>query len=155
MGFKHGIHRASYTCRVCHFELNFAMTVHGTKIIEEKNRAGESCSACHNGRTAFGHRDENCLCTHSGNIGQTDHLFIEVKDFPKALSGDQINWVKALRQGLIRPKQSIVDEKYESIPFDKHLRLDPEWRWVKTRATLPHDKHTEWLDSGPCHPVLP
>jgi c(7)-type cytochrome triheme protein len=88
VGFKHGIHRASYTCRACHFELNFAMTLHGTKIKEEKNRAGEYCGACHNGSTAFGHRDENCRCSRSGNIGQTDHVFIEVKDFPKALSGD-------------------------------------------------------------------
>ena len=154
VAFTHWTHRRSYTCRVCHFELNFAMKVNGTDITEEKNRAGEYCGACHNGKIAFGHTDENCRRCHSGDIGQTDYLFDELKDFPKSLYGDQINWVKALRKGLIEPKQSLEDANFKSIPFDKKLRLAPEWRGVKTRAAFPHDKHTEWLDCADCHPDI-
>lgn len=154
VAFSHWLHRRNFTCRVCHFELNFAMKTNGTDITEEKNRKGEYCGACHNGKTAFGHTDENCLLCHTGNIGASDYRFGELKDFPKTLYGDQINWSKALKMGIIKPKQSILDEGYESIPFDKKLRLSPEWRGVKTRASFPHQKHTDWLDCADCHPDI-
>ena len=154
VAFSHWTHRRQYTCRVCHFELNFVMRVNGSDITEEKNRTGEYCGACHNGKIAFGHTDENCRRCHSGDIGQTDHLFGELRDFPPSLYGDQINWVKALRRGLIQPKQSLFDENYESIPFDRNLSLAPEWRGVQASAAFPHQKHTEWLDCADCHPDI-
>lgn len=152
--FSHWTHRRRYTCRVCHFELNFVMKVNGSDITEEKNRKGEYCGACHNGRIAFGHTDDNCKRCHSGDLGQTDRLFVELKGFPTTIYGNKINWVKAKRLGLIHPKQSIYDENYASIPFEKKLRLAPEWRGVKTRAAFPHQRHTEWLDCADCHPDI-
>lgn len=154
VAFSHWLHRRYFTCRVCHFELNFAMKTNGTDITEEKNRKGEYCGACHNERTAFGHTEENCRRCHTGTVAATDSRFPELDGFPKALYGDQINWVKALRKGMIAPQQSIVNDKFESIPFDKNLRLSPEWRGVKTRAAFPHQKHTEWLDCADCHPDI-
>lgn len=152
--FSHWIHRRYYTCRVCHFELNFAMKTNGTDITEAKIRKGEYCGACHNDRLAFGVQEGTCSLCHSGNIGATDARFGELSDLPKAAYGDQINWVKALRRKLITPKQSILNEQYETIPFQESLRLEPEWRMIKTRAVFPHQKHIEWLDCADCHPDI-
>jgi len=152
--FSHWIHRRLYTCRVCHFELNFAMKANGTDITEARIRKGEYCGACHNGVISFGVSDATCKKCHTSNIGAGDARFAELSRFPRSLYGDGINWSKTLRLGLIKPKQSIYNGKFESIPFDKVLRLEPEWGLVKTRALFPHQKHIEWLDCGDCHPDI-
>src|SRR5512147_908972 len=51
--FKHWIHRARFTCRVCHVDLGFAMEVGGSDIKEEDNQKGLYCGSCHNGKIAF------------------------------------------------------------------------------------------------------
>lgn len=154
VAFSHWIHRRYYTCRVCHFELNFAMKTNTTEITEAKNRKGDYCGACHNGKISFPINDSTCRFCHTGKINATDARFEELKELPKAKYGDQINWVRALRKGLIAPKQSLIDPDFEQIPFEKILRLEPEWKMIKTRAIFPHQKHTEWLDCADCHPDI-
>lgn len=154
VAFSHWLHRQYYTCRVCHFELNFAMKTNGTDITEAKIRKGEYCGACHNGKIAFADEEDTCTICHSGDLGAADARFAELKDFPKAAYGDRINWVKALRKKLIAPKQSLFIKDYEAIGFDKALRLEPEWSMVRTRALFPHQKHTAWLDCADCHPDI-
>ena len=58
--FSHWSHRVKYTCRVCHYELEFNMMLNTTMITEEQNKYGRYCGACHNNRIAFGHTKENC-----------------------------------------------------------------------------------------------
>ncbi len=152
--FSHWVHRRFFTCRVCHFELNFELKTNKTEITEAKIRKGEYCGACHNTKIAFGINDSTCRICHSGNLAAPDARFSELKDFPKALYGDKINWVKALKRGLIKPQQSILDENYQSIPFSEGLKLDSEWVLAKTRAVFPHQKHIEWLDCADCHPDI-
>ena len=154
VAFSHWIHRRYYTCRVCHFELNFAMKTNATDITEAKNRKGDYCGACHNGKIAFPINDDTCALCHSGKINASDARFSELKDLPKAKYGDQINWVRALKKGFITPKQSLFNPDFESIPFEKILRLEPEWQMIKTRALFPHQKHTDWLDCADCHPDI-
>jgi c(7)-type cytochrome triheme protein len=154
VAFSHWVHRRFYTCRVCHFELNFAMKTNATEITEAKNRKGDYCGACHNGKVSFAINDSTCSSCHTGRLDTTDSRFAQLKDFPKAKYGDEINWVKALKKGLITPKQSIINPDFESIPFEKVLRLEPEWKMIKTRAIFPHQKHTEWLDCADCHPDI-
>lgn len=152
--FSHWVHRRFYTCRVCHFELNFAMKTNATDITEEAIRKGLYCGACHNGKAAFGINDSTCRNCHTGRISMSDDRFSVLKDFPKARYGDGINWGKALKMGLITPKQSLVNPSYESNPFEKILRLGPESRMIETRAIFPHQKHTDWLDCAECHPGI-
>ncbi|RMG02026.1 MAG: hypothetical protein D6726_08380, partial [Nitrospirae bacterium] len=45
--FSHWQHRVKYTCRVCHFELDFYMKANSSGITEEANRNGRFCGACH------------------------------------------------------------------------------------------------------------
>ncbi len=154
VAFSHWSHRRRYTCRVCHFELGFAMKVNTTEITEAKMLKGDYCGACHNEHVAFGINDKTCPTCHSNNIGFTDAKFAEMKDLPKTAYGDQINWVQALKKKKITPRASLFDEKFEAIPFDKVLRLEPEWNMIRTRAIFPHKRHTEWLDCADCHPDI-
>ena len=154
VAFSHWVHRRRYTCRVCHGELNFAMQTNTTDMNDAKIRKGEYCGACHNGRIAFGISEQTCRICHTGNIGSSDARFKELQGFPKARYGDQINWVEALQNGLIKPKQSIFDPDFVPIPFEKDLRLDLDFRTGKTHAIFPHQKHTEWLDCADCHPDI-
>lgn len=154
VAFSHWVHRRRYTCRVCHFELSFAMKTNTSDISEAKNRKGEYCGACHNNTIAFGINEGTCRKCHTGNIGSADVRFSELSGLPRAAYGDQINWVKAMKKGLIKPKKSLLDDDFESIPFDKNLRLEPEWSGIKTNALFPHRKHTEWLDCADCHPDI-
>lgn len=154
VAFSHWVHRRYFTCRVCHFELNFAMKRNTTDISEEKIRRGEYCGACHNDTLAFGISDDTCNICHTGNIGATDARFSELNDFPQSAYGDKINWVKALRKNKITPKQSIYNDTFEALPFNKHIKLSPEWHGIKTVASFPHQKHTEWLDCADCHPDI-
>ena len=48
--FPHWVHRAKYTCRLCHVDLGFAMTAGETGITDEDNRNGLYCGACHDGQ---------------------------------------------------------------------------------------------------------
>ena len=51
--FSHWLHRSSYTCRLCHVDLGFAMEHGATMIKEQDNQNGLYCGACHNGDIAF------------------------------------------------------------------------------------------------------
>ena len=48
--FDHWVHRARYTCRLCHVDVGFAMKAGATGIRAADNIAGQYCGACHDGR---------------------------------------------------------------------------------------------------------
>ena len=49
--FEHWLHRAKYTCRVCHVDIGFAMRAGATDISAADNMRGQYCGACHNDGT--------------------------------------------------------------------------------------------------------
>ncbi len=151
--FSHWSHRMQYACRVCHFELPFEMQVNATEITEEANRKGEFCGACHNGKTAFGHTDKNCKKCHNGDRSYGKKKFKKLAKFPKSKFGNKINWVKAVKQGRINPKLSILDESYTPMPYNKLLKLEAEWSMIPD-AFFPHEAHNRWLDCSNCHPDI-
>jgi len=154
VGFSHWRHRLQYTCRVCHFELEFQMKVNATEITEEANRKGQFCGACHDGKTAFGPTEENCKKCHSGTE-KTDVAFFKkvYSRMPRTKFGNWIDWSQAVRMGRIRPKQSILEDDYESMPFDKEIKLEAIWSDAP-EAIFPHKSHTFWLDCANCHPYV-
>jgi c(7)-type cytochrome triheme protein len=154
--FSHWFHRTKYTCRVCHFELGFIMEANQTEVTEKQNREGEWCGTCHNGTIAFGHTEENCKKCHSGNMDYGRKKFDQLKErMPKSPYGNKINWAKALRKKMIWPKQSILEEDYQPIPFEKKLILKPEWAMAKNAiAVFSHKTHIQWLDCADCHPDI-
>jgi c(7)-type cytochrome triheme protein len=150
--FSHWRHRLEYTCRVCHFELDFQMKTNATEITEEMNRNGLFCGACHDGKTAFGHTEKNCKRCHTGTVKSGVRLFKKVlRRMPPSDYGNLIDWNRAVLMGRIRPKQSIFEDDYAPIPFDKEIKLEAVWS-NSPEAIFPHKAHTMWLDCANCHP---
>ncbi|MGE5894582.1 MAG: c(7)-type cytochrome triheme domain-containing protein [bacterium] len=149
--FSHWRHRLRFTCRVCHFELGFEMKANTTEITKEKLLNSEYCGACHDGKTAFGQKE--CNKCHNGDIASGVEKFAALERLPKDNYGNQIDWVQALRQGFIKPKKSLFDANYVSIPFKRFLKIESEWPLVPP-AVFPHRAHTEWLDCANCHPDI-
>lgn len=150
--FPHWLHRSRYTCSVCHGELEFEMVAGSTEITEADNREGHFCGACHDGTTAFS-APENCSRCHSGdpNRGRERfEAFVGRKPFAGTPFGNGIDWVKALRRGLITPSRFLRSEPAE-MPFDKELLLQAEMGNIPP-AIFPHRTHTEWMTCDTCHP---
>lgn len=152
--FSHWSHRVKYSCRVCHFELDFEFRVNQTKITEEDNRNGLYCGACHDGKEAFGHTQENCDRCHTGTVALDKDKFAALaKKLPPGFFGNKIDWGKAVTEGLISPRYSIFREQEKPMDFDKLLVLSATWNMVPP-AIFPHAKHTPWLDCANCHPDI-
>ncbi len=149
--FSHWKHRTKYTCRVCHTELDFNLKANTTEIRAVEIRKGKFCGACHNGKKAF-KLNGNCDKCHSGDIAYNSEKFIEFakKGFPQTSIGDGINWVEALKAGLITPQNFIKTESGD-IPFDKNLVLEAAWGGIAP-AVFSHKTHMGWLECSNCHP---
>src|SRR5271169_4319675 len=61
--FNHWLHRARFTCRLCHVDVGFAMEAGGTKIKAETNEKGFYCGSCHNGIFVFEDKKVFAACS--------------------------------------------------------------------------------------------
>ncbi len=65
--------------------------------------------------------------------------------------GNQVDWVAALRQGVISPRTNILPEtKIRVIDLDIVFEDTAGQPFV----VFPHRPHTEWLDCENCHPSV-
>ena len=153
--FSHWIHRTKYTCRVCHFELEFNMLTNSTEITEAANRSGKYCGAggCHDGKAAFGHEKPYCEKCHNGNIGAGKEKFAQLSKFPKKKFGNGIEWAQALDKGMITPKNYLTIKPPAEVAVIKPLLLEAEWQGISA-AVFSHKVHTQWLDCSNCHPDI-
>jgi len=67
---------------------------------------------------------------------------------PPDTAGNQVRWVRALQEGIIRPRSNL----YESTEV-RVLDLDVIMRntGAMPMVRFPHRLHTEWLDCANCH----
>lgn len=152
--FSHWRHRIKYSCRVCHFELDFAFANEQTEITEEDNQNGLFCGACHDGTTAFGHTKENCNKCHTGKIVSHEKEYIDFsKNVKQAPFGNKLNWVDAMESEIINPAYSIYNKEEKPLGFDKKLELQANWAMVPP-AYFDHKTHVNWLDCANCHPDI-
>jgi len=143
--FPHWTHRMRYTCRVCHLELDFVMRHNATENSET------ACGACHDGRAAFGIRDEkSCARCHTGTVEETFDFAAKTGALPESEFGNGIDWSKALASGKIHPVESL-SPGFEPLTLETTLSLEAEWAFVPP-ATFPHPEHIRWLDCANCHP---
>lgn len=152
VAFSHWSHRSRYTCRVCHLELDFAMRTNSTEITEEANRQGAYCGACHDGKTAFGHTEENCAKCHTGTLATVPDGFLKLSDLPPSKFGNGIDWSRAIATGEIKPAASLTKD-FKPLILDTTLTLEAEWNFVPP-VTFPHLEHVRWLDCANCHPAI-
>ncbi len=157
--FSHWLHRVKYTCRVCHYELEFSMRINETPIACNKGHTdGKYCSACHNGKISFGPIDEdgeqNCDRCHTTSWGSAQRKFDALKaKLPPAKFGNEIDWSVAIDRGFISPKQSLSGDTMEIANIDKTLSLSADISGISP-AVFPHKTHEQWLDCSNCHPEL-
>ncbi|HWR58907.1 MAG TPA: c(7)-type cytochrome triheme domain-containing protein [Thermodesulfovibrionales bacterium] len=157
--FSHWVHRAKFTCGVCHYELDFAMATNTTPLVcENGTMQGRYCAACHNGKEegTFGPKGEegdNCKRCHNANAGPDREKFLALqKKLPGSKFGNQIDWVKALNKRLIDPKRSLSGN-IKTIVLSKTLILRAEMSGISP-AIFPHKTHEQWMDCSDCHPEL-
>jgi len=155
--FSHWVHRTKYTCRVCHGELEFSMRANETGVVCDNGKAkNKYCTICHNGKIAFATKDDegdNCRRCHNADQSPNDEKFFALqKSLPRAKFGNEIDWVKALDNGSIKPKQSLSGNS-TPIGLDKTLTLTAEMSGIPP-AVFPHKAHVQWLDCATCHPDI-
>ena len=64
-------------------------------------------------------------------------------------TGNQVDWVRALNQGVIKPR-SKIDEDAPMPLWDVDIIMPDTAEQAMVR--FPHKAHTDWLDCSNCHP---
>jgi c(7)-type cytochrome triheme protein len=162
--FKHWVHRAKFTCRVCHVDLGFAMEAGGSDIKEADNLNHLYCGSCHNGKEAFGPTGreklsevQNCERCHSYGKdvkGQKD--FNEfLKGFPQARFGNRVDWMKAEEKGLIKLKDAVegISIKRQDIPRPKDFDIKSTILGMPD-IIFSHKIHADINGCELCHPEI-
>ncbi|HEY5523176.1 MAG TPA: c(7)-type cytochrome triheme domain-containing protein [Desulfuromonadaceae bacterium] len=157
--FPHWSHRAQYTCRVCHLELEFSMRSGDTGVTRAQYLAGKYCGACHDGKTAFSVRDGDssqcgkCHMKDTRALGERFEKFAE--KLPLSSFGNGIDWAEALRNGQIAPANSIRSKLF-TMQFPEKLKAPIKLGTSSPRSDVAfsHEDHFAELDCSSCHPDI-
>jgi len=166
--FDHWLHRAKYTCRLCHVDIGFGLKANATGIRAADNAKGLYCGACHNGKMEAGGRkvfaacggdrsDKRCDRCHSqGKNVKGDHDFASfTAKFPKDKFGNGINWEKAAEDGQIKLSDHLegVSIKQPAQSIQKDFTIQPK-AGQKGEILFSHKKHVLWNGCEVCHPEV-
>lgn len=157
--FPHWVHRARYTCRVCHTELQFSMRRDDSGISRPAYLAGRFCGACHNGKTAFTVKEEQprqCDRCHLKSQEGLDERFASfAAKLPASQLGNGIDWAKALSDGYIAPRNTLSPD-YAPMTLPDNLKTPLNLKTTSPRSdvTFSHEEHFTELDCSGCHPEV-
>lgn len=169
--FDHWLHRAKFTCRLCHVDIGFAMKAGATGIKAVDNMSGYYCGSCHNGKkgaadvqifeactktTAPGEKTRCMRCHSLGKNVARKYDFMEFTgSFPKGRFGNGIDWEKAEDEKLIKPVDYLqgVSIKRKSIAAQKDFALNAKLEGMPD-IIFSHKKHTLWNGCELCHPEI-
>jgi c(7)-type cytochrome triheme protein len=160
--FDHWLHRAKYTCRLCHVDVGFAMTANGTGIRAADNAAGHYCGACHDGkRVADGRKifescgkgqpsDPKSSCTRCHSVGKNVKPAYDfdafVKPLPRGRFGNGVDWenVSSATQRRRDGEASATRQRRvgdASAIRRRRVVVSPAPKW----GTPPQNVHSDWL----------
>ncbi|HEC17770.1 MAG TPA: cytochrome c, class I [Gammaproteobacteria bacterium] len=71
---------------------------------------------------------------------------------PKTEFGNYVDWVKALNDGLLKPRYDRFDPTVEPLVMD--LDIVREVKASMPDVVFPHKPHTQWLHCSNCHPKI-
>ncbi len=74
-----------------------------------------------------------------------------MKNFPVDYEGN-IDWVKAFKDNVVHPKESLDPAKPPMPPFNFDIEIPAVG--AMPNVVFPHFPHTYWLDCGNCHPSI-
>lgn len=163
--FDHWLHRAKFTCRLCHVDIGFAMQAGNTRINAADNMRGYYCGSCHNGKTAFkscttdrsGKDAESCdRCHSSGKEVAKKYDFKEfTRDLPRGRFGNGVDWEKAEVEGKIKLSNFLEGVSIPRNPLliKKDFGLEPKVTGIPG-IIFSHKKHTAWSGCELCHPEI-
>jgi len=157
--FPHWVHRARYTCRVCHMELEFSMRSGGTGITRKQYLAGNFCGACHDGKTAFSVRDGDspqCVRCHLKDSTPLEKRFAAfAATMPSSSFGNGIDWLKAINTGQITPKNSILTSSVTmELPEKLSGPLKLGSAYARSVVPFSHQDNFYERDCSNCHPDI-
>ena len=163
--FRHWLHRARYTCRLCHVDIGFAMKAGETKITEEDNKAGLYCGACHNGGEAFAAQEkdskgmpvQNCDRCHSlgKKVAFKYDFYAFKKEMPRERFGNGIDWLKADEEQLVTLKDYLPGVSIKRNKIQEPEEFDLSAKEAKMPdIVFSHKKHTIWNGCELCHPEI-
>lgn len=171
--FDHWLHRAMFTCRLCHIDIGFAMEAGATKVAAEHNSKGFYCGACHDGKRSHKSRKIFAACTTAAPAGPEDRARCErchslgktvkkthefsafIEGLPKSPLGNGVNWEAAEERGLIKPVDYLewVSIKRSSLAAQKDFSIESKGSWM-TDVIFSHKKHALWNGCEVCHPDI-
>ncbi len=162
--FNHWLHRAKYTCRLCHIDIGFAMQAGGTKMTEADNNKGLYCGACHNGKEAFAAEEKKLAglvvrpeCDRCHSYGKKVDFHIDfsqfTEDFPKSRFGNGVDWISAEKQGFVKVKDYLegFSIKGKSLSYAGETELKAQAEGMPD-IIFSHKKHAVWNGCELCHP---
>jgi len=168
--FNHWVHRARYTCRLCHVDIGFAMSKGATTITAAANKKGLYCGACHNGKrtyngmTIFASCSEatprkNAACERCHSLKKNSAQEREFKSFlekmPKNASGNGIDWEAAESSGRIKPIDVLEGVSIQRPRIKEQKDFVIESKSTGTSAVVfSHKKHAVWNGCEVCHPEI-
>jgi c(7)-type cytochrome triheme protein len=163
--FDHWLHRAKFTCRVCHVDIGFAMQTEVTDIRAVDNINGYYCGTCHNGKDSFSSckndftPKDSATCDRCHSQGKKivkKYDFREfVKGWPRERLGNGVDWEKTEEQGLITPVDFIegVSIKREKLADQADFEIGAKVEGMPD-ILFSHRKHTVWNGCELCHPEI-
>ncbi|MBI5070859.1 MAG: hypothetical protein HZB56_21775 [Deltaproteobacteria bacterium] len=168
VAFDHWLHRARFTCRLCHVDVGFAMKAGATDVRAADNQRGFYCGACHDRKTVFdgkklfgacgpGTAGESCARCHSVGKQVTPEVDFTAftRGLPRGRFGNGVDWEQAEEQGLIRPADHLEGVSIARKPMtaQKDFALSPKLVEMP-EIVFSHKKHTVWNGCELCHPDI-
>lgn len=169
--FEHWVHRAMFTCRLCHIDVGFAMEGGATKIRASTNRDHFHCGACHNGKTVhlgkkiFSSCSDNVameepgrcgMCHSAVNLKKSEKMFQKfIEGLPKQMVGNGVDWEEAETKGLIRPSDFLegVSIRRTPLKMERDVSIGSRGSWMSD-VVFSHKKHAIWNGCEVCHPEI-
>jgi len=164
--FDHWLHRAKFTCRLCHVDIGFAMQANATGITATSNHQGFHCGACHDGKrliegkTVFASCSDDTTskdCSRCHSLGKKDVRKYTYQAFtaklPKGLYG--VDWMTAEGKGKIKPIDFLegISIKRASMQTRPDFSIKAAVPWVHP-IVFSHERHAIWNGCELCHPEI-
>ena len=165
--FDHWLHRAKFTCRLCHVDIGFAMQANATGIDATTNRQGFHCGACHDGKRLFEGKPVFAACSGDtqGNecnrchsLGKQGVRKYDYKTFTARLPKDGaygVDWIAAEGGGKIKPVDFLEGISVKRVPLQarEDFSIKASLSWINP-IVFSHEKHSIWNGCELCHPEI-
>ena len=168
--FDHWLHRAKFTCRLCHIDIGFAMKAEATNTRAVDNINGYHCGSCHNGKMVVEDKEifaacaveftdeegKRCVRCHSkGKTRQREYDFKTFTENLPLLRGNLIDWEKAEAEGKITPIDILEGVSFKRDPLKAQEDFGIEvGKWRRSDVIFSHKKHVVWNGCAVCHPLI-